>query len=1009
MAILCLFGNQAWAQRSSIFTDPAASYTYGLELFRKEKFVAAQNHFQKILITFPDNIPTANKTVLEGAELYSAFCGIELDQPDAGVQVERFLENNPGSMYTAVAGFYLLKNYFQKSKYAEVIATNSRYDLSGLDAEQSVAVKYYLGYSYFARKDFATAKRNFIEIKDTKTTFKYPANYYLGHIYFTEKSFDKALPIFEELAESKNYGKIAPYYIVQIYYAQGKFDKVIEYGIPKATDKNLRNSAEFNLLIGQAYFQKKEYAMALPYLQRYRSGGGKMGPTEYYQLGYAAYLAKDCDLAIKSFEPIAANNDSLGQGATLLMANCLLQDGKKQEARTAYLKASKSSFDKAIAEDAAFQYAKLSYDLNVQTASLSALKSFIADYPKSKKADEAKGLLSDLLLVSNNSKEALEILETIENKTWTIKRTYQKVALKRALELFGSGKWEESLANLNKSLTYPIDASYQAEALFWKMETQFKLNSFAGAQESGKLFLSALNGKVKVAQNTNAAFANYTLGYANLKTSNYKTALNYFEASLTSFNNLPANLKTQRLYQNAFNDLLVRTGDAHFAGNNYVAATDFYNRAINQNANNQDYLIFQKAVISGLQGKYNEKITLIRELNSKFPNSGYADLATMELVNYYFVNDQLEEALSEVEKIVVKTNSSQNAAALLTKGLILYNQSKYDNSIAAYKVVVAKYPKSQEFNDALKGIEQNYIAKNDVDAYFSYVKTLPSGSISTTAQDSITYQSADLAYGSGDCTKGINELTRYISRFPEGYFIAEARFNRADCYYRTKQTDLALADYEFVIQQNNTTFLERSLVRASEIRYVRKEYDKAFALYDVLEQKAFSKSNKTIAQLGKARIASIQEKHDLALTNARLLVDQAGLSQEILQEVNLIMGRAKLAKNQLPEAFADLKKAYDVNKNEFAAEAKYTMAKIQFLQGDQNATQASVLELVDKIPFFDLWSAKSFILLADSYTAQQNYFQARVTLESVIENYNIADIKREAELKLVELKKLEGK
>jgi tetratricopeptide (TPR) repeat protein len=197
-------------------------------------------------------------------------------------------------------------------------------------------------------------------------------------------------------------------------------------------------------------------------------------------------------------------------------------------------------------------------------------------------------------LVSNNSKEALEILETIENKTWTIKRTYQKVALKRALELFGSGKWEESLANLNKSLTYPIDAGYQAEALFWKMETQFKLNNFIGSQESGKLFLSALSGKVKVAPNTNAAFANYTLGYNNLKTSNYKTALNYFETALTSFNNLPANLKTQRLYQNAFNDLLVRTGDAHFAGNNYVAATDFYNRAINQNANNQDISFSKK-------------------------------------------------------------------------------------------------------------------------------------------------------------------------------------------------------------------------------------------------------------------------------------------------------------------------------------------------------------------------------------------------------------------------------
>jgi hypothetical protein len=43
--------------------------------------------------------------------------------------------------------------------------------------------------------------------------------------------------------------------------------------------------------------------------------------------------------------------------------------------------------------------------------------------------------------------------------------------------------------------------------------------------------------------------------------------------------------------------------------------------------------------------------------------------------------------------------------------------------------------------------------------------------------------------------------------------------------------------------------------------------------------------------------------------------------------------------------------------------------------------------LINNLPSFDYWVAKSFILLADNYLALKDEFQAKSTLQSVLDNY----------------------
>ena len=85
-----------------------------------------------------------------------------------------------------------------------------------------------------------------------------------------------------------------------------------------------------------------------------------------------------------------------------------------------------------------------------------------------------------------------------------------------------------------------------------------------------------------------------------------------------------------------------------------------------------------------------------------------------------------------------------------------------------------------------------------------------------------------------------------------------------------------------------------------------------------------------------------------------------------------------------------LKKEYhqicSLDKNSFGAEARYQLASLSFIEEDFQACEAGVFDLAENY-FDDYFIAKGFILLSDVYVKQENYFQAKATLQSIIDNY----------------------
>ena len=94
----------------------------------------------------------------------------------------------------------------------------------------------------------------------------FDANYYFGFISFFEKDYRLALEAFRRVENQPAYQKIVPYYIAEILYFSGEKDKAIQYAESKLKASDQYYDVQLRQLVGHSYFEKKNYASALPYL-----------------------------------------------------------------------------------------------------------------------------------------------------------------------------------------------------------------------------------------------------------------------------------------------------------------------------------------------------------------------------------------------------------------------------------------------------------------------------------------------------------------------------------------------------------------------------------------------------------------------------------------------------------------------------------------------------------------------------------------------------------------------
>ena len=986
--ILILFSLSCFSQPNYNITDPEKNFKEVKEHFIKGEYSLAYPILKSLKDAYPENTQSSHAYLNQDIEYYYIVCGLKLNQSVAQDAAQRFIEAANNEPRQQIMSYNLAKYFFTKNDFARAVIYYERAGYDNLSNEEIADAKFELAYSYFNLKQFDQAKPLFNEIHQLPDNkYYYDANYYYGFISFQQRDYAEALSSFKKVESVEKYQALVPYYIADIYYAQGKKDDALRYGEQALSHNDVYYRKDLNLLMGQIYFEKKEFAKALPLLEAYVNSSDKVSKEIMYELSYAYYDGNQVEKAIEGFKQLSNEKDSLGQNSMYLLGDLYLRTNQKANARNAFQYSASNNSNRKQQEISRFNYAKLSYELGYQDVALSEMNKFLDLYPASTYSDEAKEILINLLANTNSYGDALALYESFDKPTASMQKVYPKLLFGKATEYINDGKITQADDLLSKIIRDPNAGQVLPFANFWKAEIAYKLGRYDDAVRYMNAYLET--GGYQGEANPDAA--KYVLGYAYLKTENYPLALANFKdisSALTS--------QSSTLAQDAY----VRAADSYFMQKNYSAAKSMYQNVLDKGLPQSDYSLYQIALISGINSP-SEKIKTFNSLVQRYPQSDLVAESNMQIANTYMAQEKFKDAIPYLNKILeMKNASGQFPKVYLKLGLSNYNLNDNNEALKYYQKLVTLYPQSAEADEAMENMKNIYVELGRPNEYVDFVKK--SGKvISISEADSLTFVSAELRYNNNDCAGAITALSNYLSKYPQGAYVLEANFYRSECYAKNKDWQNAVQGYETVVSLGNNRYAERSALAAARSYYFElQDYAKSKIYFAKLKELATTPENELEALRGLVRSDYQTKDFTEANTASKELLTKKGLSTDDKAIANLVLGKSLQTDNHCDQAIAAFKQVAGVNKSLWGAEARYEIANCYFMLNDLPAAEKAGMEVIKVTGSYDYWVAKAYILLGDIYLQQKDYFNAKATLQSVADNATIPELKKEASDKL---------
>lgn len=999
-AIATLISIGSFAQQTRYYTDPETTFKEAKEYFQKEQYSLAYPLFKELRQAVRETDKVNIPVTVQEINYYTQVCALKQNEGRAESEALDYIDLEKNNARVQQMNFHLGEYYFRQQKFADAASRYEQTDIANLSNREISDMKFHQGYAYFTLQRFAAAKPLFNSIRSIKDDPNYmDANYYYGFLSFRDREYNTALESFRIVENEKNYGTVVPYYIAQIYYAQGKKDEAINYIQNKLQSGSSSQYYDLELkqMLGHAYFEKKEYARALPYLEDYVSRSKKVRREDLYELSYCYYMGKQLNKAIDGFKQLSGKDDSLSQHAMYLLGDAYLKTGQKANARNAYLFCSSNSSNAEQTEISKYQYAKLSYELGYQDEALNSLGAFITDYPASTYNKEAKELMVDVLANTNNYKDAQVMLESLEKPSENAKRVYPRILYGRAAELINDGRLAEAEGLLDKAMDDPYNGPVKPFLNFWKGELAYRNNKL---DDAIKYYHAYEDAGSPTSGEANSSHGRYNLGYAYLRKENYPVALRYFEPLAKN----PA-LNSNELTQDAY----IRTADCYFMQKDYSRARTMYDNVIKLSWPAEDYATFQIAMLAGVRSA-NEKISLMNTMIRKFPNSSLVTDANMEIANTYMGDERFRESIPYLGNVIKTSgNASLVPQAYLKLGTAYYNIDNNAEALKQFKILVDKYPSSPEAEDALDNVRTIYIEDGKPDEYADFMRQA-GRPLSISTEDSLTYFAAEKKYDDQKINDALAAFNQYLQRFPDGAYALDAQFNRGEIYYSKKDWNNALAAYEAVAENAPNKYAERAVLLAARIHFFElKNYAKAENYFLQLKQITASQENKLEAMRGLLRCQYQQQKWTEAVENAKELTASKGSSADDKTLANMAIAKSYQANREYDQAIASFKSVIQLNKAALAAEARYEIANCWLQLNKLTDAEKAAFETINKSGSYDYWITKAYILLGDVYYRQKDYFNAKATFQSVVENTVDPELKSEAQAKLDLVTEEEGK
>ena len=983
----------ASAQKHIENYDPEALFNEGVVLFQNQEYGAALSTFTQYRMQSVD----AKSQRYVDAQYYEAVSSLYLGQADGPAKVLQFVNDNPGSTWARHATFLYANHLFQSKKYKEALAIYEKTDAMSLTTDEAQQMQFNMGYAYFQSGELDKALPLFHGLMMNDGKYRDSARYYYAHIQYVKEKYNEALENFRLLRANLDYANVVPSYIMQIDYLKGDYQSVIEEGPDYIRKADKKRKSEMAQIVADAYFQQKNYDKALEYYQIYTKNLTRGASREaYYQMGVSKMMKEDYQGAITDLQKVAGSSDILSQFASYYLASCYAKTNEPKYARSAFFTAYSAGFDPEISEESLFDYARLSLIPGADpfNEAVGLLDNYIADHPKSERKAEVEEMAIYLLLNAKENDEALSRLEAMRKKSPELQQVYNELLYATGIDNFQKGYYDKAQMYFSKVMNSRQDVPNKTLACFWMGESAYQMGDHTTA---GK-YLSQFKSMKGASSLPEYALADYDLGYIYYQKPDYVSAIGRFRSFIDSTTD--NDLKT---------DAYIRLGDCSFMERSYTQAINYYDLATRVGKRNADYALYQQALCYGAKGNVNQKIAMLNDLVQAYPSTPYYEQALFEIGNTYLVHGDKRSAIANFNRLIKdRPRSSYTRQAMMKVGMIYYNNNQYDQALTNLKNLVASYPNTDESREALSIIRSIYMEQNKLDEYFGYVNA-NGGQVKVTQQDSLAFANAEGFYLDGRYQQAQAALQYYFDNFRNGAYLLKAHYYGLECAERVGTDDQIITHLNYILAQPDNDYTDNALLKMARIEYEKGNYDKAGEYYERLSRITEEPLKRLEALEGSMKSNFFMGKYDKAIEMGESLRQSRDLTDEQVNQINHIMGKSYFEKGNYSAAIEKLDKSARNDKSVYGAESAYysAVASIKLKQYDE--AENKVFNMADNFSKYDYWVAKSFIALADVYVAKENYFQAKETLRSVIDNYKGSDLKQEARAKLAEVERKEPK
>ncbi len=979
---LLVASSSAWSQASEKYHSPLSGFYKAEDLYEKEQYSAARKEFRLFINDYKGS---KNDSYYVKALYYEGLSALELFNNDAIDLLETFNREYPESIYRSNILFQIGRYYYQKKDYKRSIEYFKQLSRSSVEKENQEEYFFKLGYAYFDEKNYPESKLAFYEVKDSLSQYGAPSLYYYSHICYLDSSYQTALEGFEKLMGDSRFNRVVPYYITQIYYIQHKYQQVVDFAPGKVDSLKPAEQVEISHIIGDSYFHLEKYDEALPYLELYNAKSNTTRDDDY-ALALAYSRTANCTKAVKYFDRVAREKDVLGQIALYHAGECYTNLGELVYDRTAFEAASELDMDKMIQEDALYNYALLSYklDMNAYDEAVEAFKLYLEKYPDSKRKPVIYQYLVNVYTSTKNYQKALESLDQLTNKDIKLKSAYQLIAFNRGVELFQKSEYQNAIKAFELVDKYPISPEISAKAVYWTADAYFYLKNYSEAIKKYSQFSSMSGSQMSGLRND----AIYNKGYAYLALKEYKLTEQTFREYLSQPNLTELNKKADAHMRLA--DEYYRNTQADLATNKL--AVDNYKAAYNLKQGYDDQALYYMARVYNFMDKQNERIQSLTELINNYPKSRYMQRAIEDVARAYFEEDNLDKSERYYKQIISDFPSSPNVKeAYHQLGDIAFKRTNFSQAETYYLKVLNEFTLNDTICEReVTSLVAVYRAQRLLNKAEGLVGKYPcADSIATQVEDEYYRQGFDL-YEKSEWAASVTEFDKYLNKYPKGKFYRDAMNQKADALYNLKKEADAVAIYKITLEGPNDDYTELAAVRTAKFLFNGTQKEAALPYYKRAEETGSNPEFLNNARIGLMRCHFLLENYANAVEYAQkvLAVQQ---TTQLKLEAEYIKGISLSKEKRYSEAQVSLDYVVKNATTAWAAESKFTIAQNAFQQSDYTKTETVIRELLKMKPGYDYWIAKGLILQTKVLLQKKDLFQAENTIKSVIDHYPVKD------------------